>query len=80
MDAAPLARLEELFRIVVGLPDEMPVADLQRAREPRWDSLAQVNLLVAVEEELGVTLSLDERARIDSFAALVAAVDRRLAP
>jgi acyl carrier protein len=80
MHAARLASLEELVRIIVGLPDGAPVAELSRAREPRWDSLAQVNLLVAVEQELGVTFSLEDRATIDSFPALVAAIDRRLAP
>jgi acyl carrier protein len=72
------ARIEDIFRMVVGVPDGADVAALTRGNEPRWDSLAQVSLVMALEQEFGVTFALADRAAMTSFPALVAAVARGL--
>lgn len=77
MEATRLARVEDIFRIVIGLPDDGPVDAVTRAGEPRWDSLAHVSLLVALEQELNVSFPRADRAAMDSFAAVVAAVERQ---
>jgi acyl carrier protein len=75
MNADGLARLEDIFRLIIGLPDDQPMATLARATEPLWDSLAQVSLVVAIEQEFGITVSLADRAALISFPAAVALVD-----
>jgi acyl carrier protein len=72
------ARIEDIFRMVVGVPDGADVSALTRGGEPRWDSLAQVSLVMALEQEFGVTFALSDRAAMTSFPALVAAVARGL--
>jgi acyl carrier protein len=76
MDATRQSRVEEIFRIVLGLPDDAAVAGMTRAGEPRWDSLAHVSLLVSLEQELNIAFPRTDRAAMDSFAAVVAAVER----
>ena len=63
-------KLEEIFRIVLEIPNNEDVQKVRRINYPRWDSLAQVSLVVAIESELGVTLSdSDQIDRISSFAS-----------
>lgn len=43
-----------------------------------WDSLAHINLLVAVEAAFAVRFSASDMAEIDSIASLLVTLDRRL--
>lgn len=45
-----------------------------------WDSLANINLLVAIEGAFGVRFSADDMAEVDSVATLLAVLDRHLNP
>ena len=46
--------------------DEAETADMDSVEA--WDSLASVNLLVAVEEEFGLTIPPDEYDHLSSFS------------
>jgi len=66
------ARLEEIFRAVLGdgsieLADETRAADL-----PGWDSLAHINTMFAVENAFGVEFPGDEFARVETIGDLKA--------
>jgi acyl carrier protein len=68
------ARIEEVFRAVLGdgsieLADETRAADL-----PGWDSLAHINAMFALENEFGVEFPGDEFARIETIGELKAAL------
>jgi hypothetical protein len=78
MNADRLSRIEDIFRVVVGVPEGGPLGGVSRANEARWDSLAQVSLVMALEQEFGITLPLAERAAMSTFPAVVAAVARGL--
>jgi len=43
----------------------------------QWDSLAQVNLLSALEERLNIQFTADEMADIDSVGKIIAAIVQR---
>ncbi len=57
-------------------PDLAPDTDL--AGDERWDSLAQVDVVMYVQDELGHTLAADELQRISKARELVGLVRQRL--
>ncbi|MBF0295853.1 MAG: acyl carrier protein [Magnetococcales bacterium] len=62
-------QLREIFRAVLELdPAESPDG-IRNLTEPRWNSLAHVTLLAAIESEFGLSLSIEEMDRVTSFAA-----------
>jgi acyl carrier protein len=68
------ARIEEVFRAVLGdgsieLADDARAADL-----PGWDSLAHINAMFALENEFGVEFPGDEFARLETIGDLKAAL------
>ena len=72
------ARVHSVLSLVLRLP-EPPETPLVRAETPAWDSLSHIEIIYAVEETLGVTLSEEEMAPLDGSAAIVAAAERHLA-
>ncbi len=65
------SRLETLFRKVLNKPllsltEQMGMEDI-----PGWDSIAHVNLCLAIEEEFGLELSVKEMAGITSVPAIL---------
>ena len=68
-------RLITLVARVLDVPRaEAPEACVDNT--PGWDSLAHLRLLMAVEEEYGLTFSPDEIAELDSVASISDAVER----
>jgi len=60
---------------------DLPPAQAEHAAvetTPGWDSLAHFRLLMAVEEEFGVSFSPDEIDELDSVERIGGAVDRLL--
>ena len=58
-------RLTSVFRDVFDSP-ELEIDDLSRANFPAWDSLAQVKLVIGIEEEFDVKFTIDQVAKINS--------------
>ena len=52
--------------------------DVRRADEPRWDSLAHVNLVFSIESELGIQFGPEELDGLDSLERLVLAAEAHL--
>lgn len=44
----------------------------------RWDSLAQIDLVAALEEEFGVTFEVDEFETMTSFTEIVETLSEKL--
>ncbi|HEV8534276.1 MAG TPA: acyl carrier protein [Candidatus Limnocylindria bacterium] len=70
-------RLTGLVARVLDLPAAQ-VEDASADSTPGWDSLAHLRLLMAVEEEYGVSFSPDEIADLDSVRRIGNAVERLL--
>jgi acyl carrier protein len=62
-------KLAEIFKIVLDLDVDCDVLSIRRLTEPRWDSLAHVSIVAAVESEFGLHLEIADMDRMTSFAA-----------
>jgi acyl carrier protein len=59
-------RLQAIFREIFDQPGLLLTPELGPATIPEWDSVATVQLVLAVEQEFGVRLSTDEVASLRS--------------
>lgn len=62
-----LERLRAVFRKSLELPDDFRVDDLQYRGVEKWDSLAHMSLVAAVEDEFDVMLDTDDVIDLSSF-------------
>jgi acyl carrier protein len=66
-------RLTELVATVLGITHaEAGTASTDNV--PAWDSIAHLNLIMAVEQEFGVQFSVDQIAELDSVQRIRQAV------
>lgn len=54
------ARVNRVFSEVLGVPPEQITDATSPDNTPQWDSMAAMNLVVAIEDEFAVTLSTAE--------------------
>lgn len=73
-----LHKLAEVFRVVLDMPDGSDVSNVRRVTARRWDSLAQVSLVAAIETEFGVRLDTSDSERLTSFDAAKLLLAERL--
>lgn len=64
-------RLQEIFRDVfdeedLEIKEEMSAKDIDD-----WDSLAQINLIVAIEKEFGVKFNLEEVSQLKNIGEML---------
>jgi acyl carrier protein len=62
--------LEQLFADVLNLPPEQINDRTSPANTPGWDSLASVNLTVAIEQEYKIKFATREVMSMDSVGAV----------
>ena len=70
-------RVREILAVVLSADANDDVA-LTRSSNASWDSLKHVEILFALEEELGVRFEQDELTSLDSVKAVVDAAGRHL--
>jgi acyl carrier protein len=66
-----LQRLREAFRTSLDLPPDAPVDDLHYQDNEKWDSLAHMSLVAAIEDEFSVMIDTDDVINMSSFAEAV---------
>jgi acyl carrier protein len=67
-----MAGLKELVTKALRLPAGSPVSDSMTMADTRsWDSLAHLELVLAIEERYQVNLSADEIVAMTSIAGIV---------
>jgi acyl carrier protein len=70
-------QLVELLSIATDRdPEDIP-AEASMETFPPWDSLAQINLCLMIQDRFAIQLELDEISENTSLAALAALVSRR---
>lgn len=75
--ADPAATLEQLFNeLMVG--ETVPVRERTKLLCLTWDSLMQLRLIAAIEQEFQITMSDEEAVDLNSFAAALALVQEKL--
>ena len=67
MKGAMNDKLQEIFRAVFELIPGTDVTRVRQSNEPKWDSLAHISLITAVESEFGVTLDAMDAMRMTSY-------------
>jgi acyl carrier protein len=70
--------LEALFRYCVRVPDDVGVAGVTRGGWRGWDSMAQVTLVGAIEDQFDLVLGLDEAQGVVDWASCVRVVAGKL--
>lgn len=61
-------KLEELFSKILNLPLSAINDEISQTNTKGWDSLAQVNIVTALEENFDVTFSIREIREMKSVA------------
>ena len=69
--------LQEIMVSVLDLEGNIEFSDLQQIDVSKWDSLAIVNLVVAVESDLGVKINNDEFVNFISYQNIVSILDEK---
>lgn len=69
-------RLARIFQLQFGVMVP-PDGDVGAETNDAWDSLAHINLILAVEQEFGVVLSPEEAGKAMSFGAMRALIESR---
>jgi acyl carrier protein len=66
-----LQRLRDAFRTALDLPADASVDELRYQDNEKWDSLAHMSLIAAIEDEFGVMIDTDDVINMSSFAEAV---------
>ena len=72
------AALAALFRRVLAAPDLVLTSEMETGAHPHWDSIANVEILIACEECWGFEFSSAEIDKIRSFGDLTHAIVARV--
>ena len=71
-------RLQEIFRDVFD-DEELEIRDDMSAKDIEdWDSLAQINLIIAMEKEFGVKFNLEEVAKLKNIGEMLVQIRIKL--
>jgi len=73
------ATLTEIFRTLFNDPDLVLRDDLTAADVPGWDSFNHVNLVMQVEEDMGVRFTTPEIAALANVGEFKLLIARKLA-
>lgn len=71
------ARLTPVFQEVFDDDTIVPHPEMTAAEVPAWDSLSNIRLVVAVEEEFKIRFTTGEVARLKNVAEFVAVIQKR---
>lgn len=82
LSGSTMDKLETVFQDVFEDP-ELQTSGLTRKNFPDWDSLAQVKIVLGIEEQFQIKLSIDEVATVssvDEFRRLILDKTRSQSP
>lgn len=65
-----ISRLEPIFRDILD-PSLILTETLDASKVPQWDSLNHISLVVAIEGDFGIELTVDELATLRNVGDLV---------
>ena len=72
--------LQPIFSDILDAPDLRLSADTKAADVEGWDSLAQINLVVAIEKRYKVKFALDDLQELNSVGDMANLILKKLAP
>lgn len=75
-DSDTRGRLCKVMAAVLKCSPDAITAEAQLHKFPRWDSLAHIQLVLAVEKEFGIRIRDAEMVRLISFEKLMAHLEK----
>ena len=63
-------RLELIFSTVLDYPESKITEDTSPGDVPMWDSIEQINLVLAIEEEFDIMLDPTQIQTLDTFGKI----------
>jgi acyl carrier protein len=79
MTQAIFGRLQPIFREILEKDDLIVVPELSAADVDNWDSLAQIQLIVAIEKEFKIRFVTSEMAALKNVGDMAELIQRKLA-
>lgn len=79
MNEVSVEQLREIVADILDVPPSQVTLEAGPGRVDRWDSLAHLSIITAVEAAYGVKFDMTEIQQISNFDALVKALAARLA-
>lgn len=71
-------RLQEIFRDIFD-DEELEIRENMSAKDIEdWDSLAQINLIIAIEKEFGVKFNLEEVSKLKNIGEMLTQIKSKL--
>ena len=70
-------RLYKLFASILKIPEASVNDETSQANTPRWDSLASMNLVLALEEEYDVRIGTKDASEMKSIGIVKAVLVRK---
>lgn len=71
-------RLQEIFRDIFD-DEELEIREDMSAKDIEdWDSLAQINLIIAIEKEFGVKFNLEEVSKLKNIGEMLTQIESKL--
>jgi acyl carrier protein len=71
-------KLLEIFSVVLEIPENENPMEVRRMNYQRWDSLAHVSIIVAIESEFSIELDVKDWERISSFASTSLLIEEKM--
>ena len=65
------SQVRQLIATTLKLPVEKVLPSARSGDPAAWDSLGQVNVIIALEQTFGIYIEPEDFARIDSVAAIL---------
>jgi acyl carrier protein len=73
-----LKKVEEIFRDIFDDEDIIITEETTADDIEDWDSLAYINIIVALKEEFGIDFSMEEVSKYKSVGELVKAIKNKI--
>ncbi|MHB9026490.1 MAG: acyl carrier protein [Armatimonadota bacterium] len=71
-------RIKRIMSAVLRIDDDAIGPDTRAENTASWDSLGQMNLAVALEQEFDIEIPVDDIMALKSYSVVVACVQRLL--
>lgn len=73
-----IERIKSAIAATFEIPVETICDDSSNQTVEKWDSIGQINLVMALEQELGLNFTMEEIAELKDFAAICRVVERKM--
>lgn len=72
-----LEKLQQTLGATLKVPPAKITAATRDQDLPSWDSLGQVNLIMALEQEFGVTIEVEDFGNLNSVPAILSYLEKQ---